>query len=172
MSIVSAFIIRTVIIIMSNIIEAVPASCSLLFAKNIANNVIVTVNLSGTPQPRFSAAHPWQGLTSDTTGREVATRPKGFSGSSSQLIGYLTQDVTSGSKTMTLWKECKLDIGMYQEMEGSEGTVISLIVLKMSLPNVFKCVSSSVLLQTTLSASEGLHSTDRCVREFAVSIPS
>ena len=79
-----------------------PASCNFISSKNIADNVSVTVELFGTPQPRFSAAHPWYQLASDTNGHVVVTkRHQGINGSSPQLIGHLTQVVISGSKEET-----------------------------------------------------------------------
>ena len=78
--------------------------------KNIANNISVMLEVSGTTQPRFSAAYPWHLLASDVNGREVATRTRGFSGSSPQLIGHLIQVVTSGRETLLL-KECNPYIG-------------------------------------------------------------
>ena len=90
---------------------AVPASCSFKSAKNVANNVSVAVEVSGTPQPGFSAAHPWHQLATDTSDHVVATRPVGFNESSRQLIGHLTQVVNSGRKTETLNKACNMYIG-------------------------------------------------------------
>ena len=99
---------------------AVPASCKFQSAKNMTNNVSVTVELSGEPQPLFSAAHPWHQQQSDTAGRAVATRPRGFSGSSTQLIGHLTQVITS-RRNETLSNECKMYIGKYAYRDQDNG---------------------------------------------------
>ena len=72
----------------------------------------MTVELSGKPQPLFSAAHPWHQQQNDTVGRAVATRQRGFSGSSRQLIGHLTQVITIVEGMRLLSNECKVYIGM------------------------------------------------------------
>ena len=115
MSTVSTVITRP--FIKGNGLLAVPASCNFISAKNIDNNVSVTVELSGTPQPRFSSVHPWHHLASNTSGLAVATRSGSFRESSRQLIGHLIQVVTSGRKTQIVTNPCNPYIGKCLLME-------------------------------------------------------
>jgi hypothetical protein len=88
----------------------VRAECNFSSAEKDASNVSVTVKVSGRPQPRFSAVDPWHHLTSHTNGLHIVTRHGNFSDTSPQVVGSLSQVITSGGTKKTFFQLCNASI--------------------------------------------------------------
>ena len=87
----------------------VPGSCKLISTITGRNNISVKLQVSGTPSPRFSASYPWHQLSFGITNIVNVSRPTARL--KFQIIGQLTQFVTSGAKRETYIMLCVANIG-------------------------------------------------------------
>ena len=93
-----------------------PGSCKILSAISGIHNISVTLEITGTPPPQFSAFLPWHQLPiSSTTRPKVVNVTRSIAGlnKSTLQVGRLDQSVNSGNKKYIIKKLCITEIGKH-----------------------------------------------------------